>query len=122
MIKVNVKFVFDAGSFGWVERKSFAGDWKQLRAFIKEANASFILCERVEEPVHNITDLAGMLERAWHESEGPGDRKSRCIRSFCQMSGWKRNSGPMKDLYRHLSAEAAVDGRSYFVALLKEVM
>lgn len=126
MINVTVKFVFDCGSFGTVERKSFFGDWKELRQFIREGlrnGADFVVCERVEaEPVHSITDLAGMLERAWHESEGPGNRKSRCVRIFCQMSGWEWKSGPMKDLCRQLSAEAAVDGRGYFTALLKEVL
>lgn len=127
MIKVNVKFVKNCGSFGIVHREFFVGDWKDLLGTIRSGKerygASFVLCERVEEePVHNLSDLAGMLERAWYESEGPGDRKSRCIRSFCQMSGWKRKSGPMQDLCRRLSAEAAVDGRGYFVALLKEVM
>ena len=123
MINVNIKFVYDCGSYGVVERKSFSGNWKELRKTIKEANASFVLFERVEsEPVHNIADLAGMLERAWNESEGPGNRKSRCVRIFCQMSGWERKSGPMKDLCRQLSAEAAVDGRGYFIALLKEVL
>lgn len=121
MINLNLKFVYDHGYFGTVERKSFFGDWKQLRACIKAANASFVLFERVD-PVHNIADLAGMLERAWHESEGHSNRKERCIRNFCQMSGWQRKAAPIKDLFNQLSAEAAVDGRGYFTALLKEVM
>lgn len=127
MINVNVKFVVNCGSFGYVVREGFCGNWKELRQFIREGlarnGADFVVCERVEaEPVHNVSDLAGMLERAWHESEGPGNRKERCIRNFCQMSGWERKAAPIKDLCRQLSAEAAVDGRGYFVSLLKEVM
>lgn len=123
-MEVNVKFVVNCGSFGTVVREGFCGNWKELRQFIREGlernGADFVVCERVEaEPVRNIYDLAGMLERAWYESEGD---KERCVRNFCKMSGWQRKSSPVKDLYRQLSAEAAVDGRSYFVALLKEVM
>lgn len=124
MINVNIKFVYDCGYFGTVERKSFFGDWKQLRACIKAADASFVLLERAvkSNPVHNIHDLAGLLERAWHESEGTSNRKKRCIRSFCKMSGWEQKAAPIKELFHRLSAEAAVDGRQYFIALLKEVM
>ena len=127
MIKINVKFIVNCGSFGTVVREGFCGNWKELRQFIREGldrnEADFVVCERVEEePVHNITDLSGMLERAWHESEGTSNRKERCIRSFCKMSGWQRKSSPVKDLYRQLSAEAAVDGKPYFLALLKEVL
>lgn len=125
-MEVNIKFVVDCGSFGYVIRESFYGNWKELRQFIREGlernRADFVLLERVEsEPIRNLADLAGLLERAWYESEG-ANRKKRCIRSFCKMSGWEQKAAPIKELFRQLSAEAAVDGRPYFIALLKEVM
>lgn len=117
MISVNIKFVFDCGSFGTVERKYFSGNWKELRQLIKEADASFVLFERIT--VHNIHDLAGMLEHAWYKS---GGNNERCVRYFCKMSGWNKKAAPMKYICSQLSAEAAVDGRGYFLALLREAM
>lgn len=117
MININIKFVYNCGSFGYVERKTFFGDWKQLRACIKEADASFVLFERIT--VHNLYDLAGMLEHAWHKS---GGNNERCIRLFSKMSGWNKKAAPIQYICSQLSAEAAVDGRGYFLAILKEAM